>query len=368
MKVLVIGYTHPKYDKRVFRTVQTFAKENEVIYQYLSTKEEDSYTEKNITYMPLLYGKIREKKNFSELLKEVSKRQRFDKAVLELIAKSDYDIAYFHHFLPTKPVKAFKIAKKRGKRIIFDIHEYHPENFLKTLSGFSKRIIEKIAWNFFKKQIELSDKLIFVSEETMSDIFEKVEFRKPALVLPNYASLSVEPTEKRKEIVFVGKIQRGISKEKEILRKLNDLEIKFKVIGINSDIFKDIPHEYTSFLPYEQMMMELSKSMFSLISFSTTGNETYKNDIFSLPNKFYDSIAAGTPVIVKNTFVSMVKLVEKYGIGVVIDPSDVEGSVKKILDAFENYEYYRQNVEKCKHLFVWDEEKEGEFLEFVFKD
>lgn len=46
MKVLVIGYTHPKYDKRVFRTVQTFAKENEVIYQYLSTKEEDSYTEK----------------------------------------------------------------------------------------------------------------------------------------------------------------------------------------------------------------------------------------------------------------------------------------------------------------------------------
>ncbi len=207
--------------------------------------------------------------------------------------------------------------------------------------------------------------MIFVSEETKDDVFSKLGISRPSLVVPNYASLSVSSRVKNKEIVLVGKTVRGISKEKEILSKLANNGIKFRIIGMDCEVFKDIPHEYTSFLPYEKMMEELSKASFSLISFSTVNDESYKNDIFSLPHKYYDSIAAGTPVIVKNTFVSMVKEVQKYGIGVVIEPDDVDGSVKKILEAFENYEYYRHNIEKYKEDFVWDRKKEDVFLNFV---
>ncbi|MDK2886987.1 MAG: hypothetical protein PWP54_1567 [Thermosipho sp. (in: thermotogales)] len=57
------------------------------------------------------------------------------------------------------------------------------------------------------------------------------------------------------------------------------------------------------------MIEELSKSAFSLISFVSFGNEE-KNYIYSFPHKFFDSIAAGTPVIVKKDFF-MAKEVKK---------------------------------------------------------
>jgi glycosyltransferase involved in cell wall biosynthesis len=109
----------------------------------------------------------------------------------------------------------------------------------------------------------------------------------------------------------------------------------------------------------------LSEEAFSLISFNTVNSRSYKNDVFSLPNKYYDSIAAETPVIVRNSFVSMAKEVEEKNIGVVIDPNDVKDSVQKIENAYENYEEMMENIKKYKHEFVWTEEIEKDFVDFV---
>lgn len=87
--------------------------------------------------------------------------------------------------------------------------------------------------------------------------------------------------------------------------------------------------------------------------------------LFALPNKFFDSISAGTPVIVRDSFVTMSKLVKELGIGVVIEPEDVDKSVEDILRAYENYEILFENVVKYQDMFVWDEVKEKEFVEFV---
>ncbi|ACJ75340.1 glycosyl transferase, group 1 family protein [Thermosipho africanus TCF52B] len=363
MKILVIGYMHSKEDKRVFRTVETLSRKHKIIYQYLTKDDEKSYTENSITYVPIKY-----ELNKTNYLIEFKNRTNLDKKILKMVENFEYDIIYFHHFLPTRPLKPFKIAKKRGKIIIYDIHEYHPENFLNSLNGMVKVLKEKIMWKIFEKQIMLSNKLVFVSKETQEDIYKKLNVNTPYLIVPNYASISIEPDEKRKEISLVGKITRNIENEKEIIKKLIEKGFKFKIIGMESDAFKDIPHEYTSFLPYEDMMVELSKSAFSLISYNTVKNENYKNDLFALPHKYYDSIAAGTPVIVKNTFLSMTKEVEKYGIGIVINPKNVEESVDKIIKAYENYNILQENIKKYKHLFVWDKDKENEFLNFILKE
>lgn len=361
MKIFIIGYMHPKYDKRVFRTVKALSKDNEVIYQYWTDKEEIESKEGNIFYKPIKY----EKNVKANPILKLMRRRKLDKKIVEMIKNYDYDIVYFHHFLASRPLAPFKVAKKRDKVVIYDIHEYHPENFLNTLKGFAKVLKEKVMWKIFERQLKMSDKLVFVSKETKSDIFEKLKINKPYLIIPNYASISVESKEKKKEISFVGKVTRNLSNEKKIIKKLVEKGFKFKIIGMDSDVFKDIPHEYTTFLPYEDMMEQLSKSAFSLISYNTVMDESYKNDIFALPHKYYDSIAAGTPVIVKNTFVSMAKEVEKYGIGLVIDPNNVYESVEKILKAYENYENLLENIKKYKDRFVWNEKKEKEFISFV---
>ncbi|WP_448375916.1 glycosyl transferase family 1 [Fervidobacterium sp.] len=357
--VLVIGYMHPKYDKRVFRTVQALSKYVKVIYQYLTDKSEHEHEEGNVRYVPIQWY---EDINTNAIAK-LWKRRTLDKMIMELIKKTEFDILYMHHFLPSRPLESFRYAKKMGKKVVYDIHEYHPENFLSTLHGTIGELKIRVMKKIFDKQIDLSDKLIFVSQEMMRYSIGNRD--KNVLVLPNYAEMITRSSEKRKEIVFVGKITRALGDEKRVIKELIKEGFVFKIIGMDSDIFSDIEHVYTGFLPYEKMMEEISKATFSLVSFKTIESEYYKNDLWSLPHKFYDSLAAGTPVIVKESFVSMKMIVEEFGVGVVIDPRDVESSVRKILQAYRSYDQLIENIEKHKEKFIWDEEKEKEFVKFI---
>jgi len=364
MKILIIGYMHPKFDKRVFRTVTTLSKKHQVIYQYWTDKEEKTYQEVNIKYFPIKYTKGTKGNPFKKLIN----RRTLDKIICDLVENEDYDILYMHHFLASRPLEPFKIAKKRNKKIVYDIHEYHPENFLAELSGIIGGVKTSVVWHLFKKQLKLSDLAIFVSSETRDDVIDKTGITKDkTFIMPNYANFILKPDiqNKQKEIVLVGKVTRKIEDEKKLLNNLIKKGFSFKVIGMDSQEFNDIPHTSTSFLPYEKMMEKLSKASFSLISYNTVKDRHYKNDIFALPHKYYDSIAAGTPVIVKESFISMAKQVEKLGIGVVINPSNIEQSVEKIQKAYENYETILKNIEKYQKYFVWSQEKEQEFLKII---
>jgi len=61
----------------------------------------------------------------------------------------------------------------------------------------------------------------------------------------------------------------------------------------------------------------------------------------------------------------MAKQVEELGIGVVINPSNIEQSIERILKACENYENILKNIEKYQNQFVWSQEKEEEFLKIM---
>ncbi|MGY4686320.1 glycosyltransferase [Petrotoga sp. DB-2] len=364
MKILIIGYMHPKFDKRVYRTVKSLSKVHGIIYQYWTNKDENEYIDENIKYIPIKYTKGTK----GNPLKKLINRRALDKKICDLVSEENYDILYMHHFLASRPLEPFKIAKKRNKKVVYDIHEYHPENFLAELEGIIGYLKVKTIWRFFKKQLELSDLAIFVSEETRNDVVNKTNIDKEkTYIIPNYANFIIKPDiqKKSKEIVFVGKTSRQIENEKKILKSLVKKGFKFKVIGMDSKEFMDISHEYTNFLPYEEMMEELAKALFSLISYDE-GNNRYNNNFkFALPNKFYDSLAASTPVIVKESFVSMAKQVEDLGLGVVIDPAKLEESIEKISNAYKNYENIIKNVEKHQKEFIWNEEKERKFVDLI---
>jgi glycosyltransferase involved in cell wall biosynthesis len=134
---------------------------------------------------------------------------------------------------------------------------------------------------------------------------------------------------------------------------------------MDSANFESIKHTYTSFLPYDEMIEELSKTSFSLISYTLKDDEIPLNFVFSMPNKFFDSIAAETPVIVNEKFKSMANIVKRYKIGVLIEPKKIEESIEKIEKAYENYEEMMENIKKYKHEFVWTEEIEKDFVDFV---
>jgi len=92
--------------------------------------------------------------------------------------------------------------------------------------------------------------------------------------------------------------------------------------------------------------------------------------VYSMPNKFFDSIAAGTPVILDKDFLGMRELIENDGIGVVIDRENPKESAEKITAFWESkveYEKLLLNISRKQDHYVWDEKKEREFIDFIMR-
>lgn len=80
-----------------------------------------------------------------------------------------------------------------------------------------------------------------------------------------------------------------------------------------------------------------------------------KNNIFCEPNRMFQCIVNGIPIIVgKNP--TMKNLVEEYGAGVVLegDGSDADEICKAIDELLANYDNYAKNVAENRHKLDWD--------------
>ncbi|SHH28071.1 glycosyltransferase [Thermosipho atlanticus] len=352
IKILVIGYTHKYNDKRVFRTVNAFKKIGKVYYQYAGIEKHD---ESNLTTFPM---KIPPTSNRLGFYKEI---YGFDSKILNLVKNLDYDIAYFHYFPITMPLKIFKEVKKRKKTLIFDLHEIIPEQFLSEKYEKLKRTM----WWIFKKQLKLCDGIVSISEEALNFMLNRTKVKIPNMIVENYALIKIHPlslNERKKEIVIVGSTDRNIETSKKLYFNLKKLGFLIKTIGLDVEL-ADIK---LPFLPYEKMMKEISKSFFTMITYQNRKDPDYPNEKYSLPNKFFDSLAAGTPVILSSRFLSMKKILEQLNVGVVLDLRDnIETNMDKILHNINDYPNLIESIKRNIDKFVWNETKEKEFLDFV---
>jgi len=88
-----------------------------------------------------------------------------------------------------------------------------------------------------------------------------------------------------------------------------------------------------------------------------------------MPNKFFDSICAGTPVVVDKRFLSMASEVEKYGIGTVIDIRNISQSISSFMKNSQKLEYESilKHISVYRDDFIWNREKEEKYLNELTK-
>ena len=361
MKVTILGYNHSVNDKRVLRTVRAISKECEVVYiyrRYPHLLDEERKLEKeliNVKFVPI------EKKGRGGL-----SRLLFDKENVSAVLDNDTDIWYFHRVPYLFPLLLFKEGRKRGKRIIYDTHEFFPwHSFANFTRG--KPMLDLLRrnwlWGIYRYQIFNSDVVIQVSYSIAMHT-EKVLGKFPGIhvVVPNLA-MKVDLNEdawfkKDDRIVYVGGVDRALYVD--YIRKLvSELDVSFEYISKSPSqiLEKMIPDRVTWYnpMPYEDMMRWLSTAKWSLLTFSHFNNLTY---VYSLPNKFFDSLYAGVPVIVHKDFIEMSAWVKKYGVGVVVDDS-----LDDVLNA--NYEEIMDALIKNRHKFVWNDYWDNYLLKLV---
>ena len=261
----------------------------------------------------------------------------------------------------------FIIARLKKIKLVYDSHEYFTESVNKKYSRRGWEILEKMLFPRLKNVITVND--------SIKDVYEK-KYNIPITVVRNVPYKLAEDQHIRKPDLPANKkilVMQGIGlndnrgAEEAVLmmqylpddfilyfigggtilsrlkRMTDELKLQSKIIFIDT-------------LPYQQMM-EYTRQCFLGLIFEKI-DVTYEH-LFALPNKFFDYIHAGIPVL-SSKAVEIKLIIEQYQIGDFIDSFDPKEIAKKIIDISKNdetYNFWKQNTITAADKLNWENEE-----------
>ena len=341
LDLLIITHTNPIEDARILKYYDTASKLRlrQKIIGVASGCKESKSTQIDVDNVSPFFRKLNNHKSREKrLLRYVYILFRMP-LYFEVLAKLTLKIARNpskiihvndqYALLPAVVISFFTRAK-----VIYDAHELESEaNSISKEMKIFTILIEKISWHRI-------DCLIAVSPSVLSWYQEKYGKKDSVLVLNSpYVPIKVESSvhdargyfvdkfrisENAVIYLYVGALEagRGISL---ILSALNQTDSDSVVIFMGSG---SLTNEIESNLDFGRRVFLHEPVHHSKVTSIALGADvglclienTCLNDFFSLPNKFFEYIFAGVPVIASD-FPEMSKLVTEYKLGKVIDPS-----------------------------------------------
>jgi len=269
----------------------------------------------------------------------------------------------------------FLVSKLKGKELFYDSHEYFTE-----VPELTNRPAIKKTWKSIERFIFPKLKHIYTVNESIADLYRK-EYGTPVRVIRNVPFSQKDFPKKTREelnlpidkkiILFQGagiNIDRGAE---EALHAMQYLPNYFLLFIGSGDIIEQLKKECASlnlqdrvrFIP--KLPMNELKSYTSLADIGLSlDKDTNLNYRYSLPNKLFDYIHAGLPVLA-TSLVEVKKIIERYDIGLCTDSHQPEALAKKIEDMFSDetrFAKWKQNLKPAAEELRWEKEEE-KFLE-----
>ena len=261
----------------------------------------------------------------------------------------------------------FLVSKLKNKKLVYDSHEYFT-------ASVNKRSSRKI-WEWIEKYIFPQLKNVITVNSSIKNIYEK-KYKVPVTAVRNVPYKYVISETLQKVILPVDKkillIQgMGINENRgaeEAILTMQYLPDDFILYFIGSGTIlkrlKNMVDELKLFekiifidpLPYLEMMEYTRQSFLGLIFEKI---ETSEEHLFALPNKFFDYLNAGIPVL-SSKAVEIKLLIDQYHVGDTIDNFDPKDISKKILEISKNknvYDLWKQNTAAASEDLNWENEE-----------
>jgi 1,2-diacylglycerol 3-alpha-glucosyltransferase len=290
-----------------------------------------------------------------------------------------FDICHCHD--PDTLLFGYAISKKDTAVLIYDSHEFvldflppmkgHFFHLLKRMHHFFTRILpEKV---FIRK----CDHVITVNASISRLIKASYRLKKRPTYLLNTLPYEKEVKEletprrvshdAKRFMLFQGVISwdRQLENIIGIMPNL-DKSINLRLIGPISPRYKK---ELSDFAEQKGVYDRIE---FGEVSYPDLIKETARSDLgicllepkslsykYSLPNKFFDYIFAGIPVIVSD-LPEMRRLVKRFQIGAVVDiknPDEVISAIRAILSAKQSEAWYRDMLRHAAKALCWENEE-----------
>ncbi len=365
--ILFISYDHIEYRRRVLNHIETANKSGFKVTVISMSKQEIINQKYSFEYASIILPIF--------LNWGIVAYPFFNLILLIKILFKKYDVIFFRGIIP---IPAILIRQWFNKsKLIYDAHEYFRGHLI-----FEHRPIRRIIWMKFEEQIVKQVETVITVSEPLAELLKKdYPFVKSIDVIRSVPDINekiqntLQSQKTEKLILFHGYFLPGRALENIIksMQNISDpsvkliligegiLENKLKLLANDLDLNKKI--EFLPFIPNEQLIEFISKGDVGLVIIEPD----CINRKYALPNKFFECIHAGLPVLASK-IPTLQLYVDQYQVGQTVDPNDVNGiakSIKYMLSDTKQINVWRENCRKAALELSW--KNESQKLEKIYK-
>ncbi|MCF8464340.1 MAG: glycosyltransferase [Flavobacteriales bacterium] len=300
-----------------------------------------------------------------------------------------YNLGLFYHLLLRKAdllfsndldtlLPNFLVSKLRGKKLIYDSHEFFTE-----VPELTSRPKVQHVWKAIENLLLPKVKYALTVNRSIADLYKEKNGIEMQVLrnIPRLVALANQPTKEelglprdKKLIILQGSginMHRGAEESVEAMRYIDDAVLLILGSGDVIPDLKNIVKQHSlahrvifkGRMPYEQMMAHTHLSDLGL-SLDKCTNMNYR---FSLPNKLFDYIHAGIPVL-GSDLVEVKRIIEDYRVGEIahsFEPEKLAAQMREMLSSPKVAEWKR-NAQQARVELNW--EKETEVLSQMIDD
>lgn len=257
----------------------------------------------------------------------------------------------------------FLVAKLRGKKLIYDSHEYWTE-----IPELQDRPMSRRLWLWLERRLFPRVDAAYTVNESIAAIYREKYGMAVKVVrnLPFKAAHQPPSHSKERILIYQGtlNIGRGIELMIEAMAFLPDYRLVIAGFGSIEEPLRALAKEraysdritFTGFLA-PAAMKEITRTAMLGLSLEADRGASYH---FALPNKLFDYIQAGVPVLVSD-LPEMALIVHTYQVGEVLKseerkPLDLAKKIRSVCENVDNYAILALKCQAASEFLTWENE------------
>ncbi|HON27682.1 MAG TPA: glycosyltransferase family 4 protein [Mesotoga infera] len=351
MRVCVITTVHPPNDIRISKELDTLSKAG---YEVIYIAKKGKFENDKITYWPITeyHGRL------NRLIK--GSREALQKA---LDANAD-----IYHFHDPELIGVGKKLKRRGKKVVYDIHEEYPSVILSKnwIPRYLRKVVAWLVDSYERRAVHLMDGIVVVVQEQLERFTGKEKFA----ILPNFPDTQLLESMRNKKkdgedvrFVYSGSIDvdRSIVEMIEafvMLRK--KYHIRLDLLGpIHDKSLRDYITEkesQTDGLAYRGTLAH--NDALEIVSESDVGLMVMhrgRSKEMSSPLKMYEYLGLGLPIIASD-FRKWREVLDEKPCALFVDPdspSDIAEKMEILIKDKKLRNNMRENAIEISSRYSW---------------
>lgn len=348
-------------DPRVYKEAKTLVKHGNDV-EILCWDRENKYTNKEYEIIDCIKVKrFFPKSKYGSGYKQVFSYIKFIREVKNYLKDKKYDVVHGHDI---DGFYASTHLNKKNCKYIWDMHEYYDGL---SSSKFKNAVYEYIAKKCFKKV----DGIIYVNENQKIRYKNKIKKTVLEEIINNVPEEENFNNFKRigsskLRISYIGNIRdlKALKMLMDTGEEYDNVKIQINGTGIAYEELNKISKSYKNTIMTGKFEYKNIKGFYENTDITYVTNAFSKdNEKYGCPNKGYESIYTGTPILAnKGTYFG--DFVEKNDIGFTIDGyGDLKRIIDLILSNKDILELKRKNINNIKNNFTWEKE-ESKLIKF----